>query len=60
MIMVMRIKFNFTHKYYGFLKKHTKMWWRTVKKELVKNGIGGITDTIFSVYIQDDQNISAP
>lgn len=35
----MRIKFNFTHKYYGFLKKHTKMWWRTVKKELVKNGI---------------------
>lgn len=35
----MRIKFKFTHKYYGFLKKHTKMWWRTVKKELVKNGI---------------------
>lgn len=35
----MRIKFKFTHKYYGFLKKHIKMWWRTVKKELVKNGI---------------------
>lgn len=35
----MRIKFKFTHKYYGFLKKHTKMWWRTVKKELVKNEI---------------------
>ena len=34
-----KIRFNFTHKYYGFLKKHTKMWWRTVKKELVKNGI---------------------
>lgn len=39
MIMVMRIKFKFTHKYYGFLKKHTKMWWRTVKKGLVKNEI---------------------
>lgn len=35
----MRTKFKFTHKYYGFLKKHTKMWWRTVKKGLVKNEI---------------------
>ena len=35
----MRKKFKFTHKYYGFLKKHTKMWWRTVKKGLVKNEI---------------------
>lgn len=39
MVMRKKIRFNFTHKYYGFLKKHTKMWWRTVKKELVKNGI---------------------
>lgn len=39
MVMRKKNKFKFTHKYNGFLKKHTKMWWRTVKKELVKNGM---------------------
>lgn len=39
MVIRKRIKFKYSHKYYGFLKKHTKMWWRNVKKEFVKNGI---------------------
>lgn len=34
-----KIKFKFSHKYNGFLRKHTKMWWRTIKKEFIKNGI---------------------
>lgn len=37
--MKKKIRFRFSHKYYGFLKKRTKIWWRKVKKEFVKNGI---------------------
>lgn len=38
-IMRKKIRFRFSRKYYGFLRKHTKMWWRKVKKEFIKNGI---------------------
>lgn len=37
--MKKRIKFKFNNKYYGFLRKHTKMWWRKVEKKFVSRGI---------------------
>lgn len=37
--MEKKIHFRPSNKYFGFLKKRTKIWWRNVKKEFVKNGI---------------------
>lgn len=37
--MKKKIHFRPSNKYFGFLKKRTKIWWRNVKKEFVKNGI---------------------
>lgn len=34
-----KIEYKYTHKFHGFLKKHTKMWWKKTKKEFVKNNI---------------------
>ena len=49
--MKKKVKYKYTKKYYGFLRKHTRMWWRGVKKEFIKRGIHPVVDYSSSGYV---------
>ena len=46
-----KVKYKYTKKYYGFLRKHTRMWWRGVEKEFIKRGIHPMVDYSSSGYV---------